>query len=189
MRQGENEVIWIPEDQLKPTMVPEELLSWLLERQSMTARLKFVSGGAFRVCFRQQEWTYLQPTEVAYLGIPAEEMALVREVDLLCFDKPWIFGRTAFSRALTEAKKGIFETLGTKPLGEVLFQDPTLVRSTFEIAELNATHLEYQKASAGFISKPQSLWARRSIFRIAAQPLLLTEVFLPEIAHANRAHA
>jgi chorismate--pyruvate lyase len=47
--------------------------------------------------------------------------------------------------------------------------------------KLHAQHPLYQRAAAELTDAPASLWARRSLFDLHGSPLLVTEVFLPEI--------
>jgi chorismate--pyruvate lyase len=62
--------------------------------------------------------------------------------------------------------------LDERPLGDLLYRDPTLKRTDFEIACLKDIYL-------------QPLWARRSAFFIQNKPILLTEVFMPALLRSN----
>ena len=56
--------------------------------------------------------------------------------------------------------------LDTKPLGEYLFQEKHLLRSTFEI-----------------INYESGLWGRRSLFFLYRKQVLVAEFFLPQFLH------
>jgi len=53
--------------------------------------------------------------------------------------------------------------IGSKPLGEILFNDPTIARGQLEVGRFNNT------------------WARRSTFTITDTKLLVSEIFLEEL--------
>ena len=68
--------------------------------------------------------------------------------------------------------------LGDSPLGEALRQvDEPLEREPLEYAELPAGHplAEAARVDGGI------LWARRAVYRLGGLPILVQEVFLPEL--------
>jgi chorismate--pyruvate lyase len=71
--------------------------------------------------------------------------------------------------------------LGTKPLGAALFANPHVVRKPLQFRKLLPHHALYARAAAGLAQKPACLWARRSVFLLHDAPILVTEVFLPEV--------
>ena len=71
--------------------------------------------------------------------------------------------------------------LGTRPLGELLFADPSMRRETMEIAVLGRGTALYRLALRGVPVRPTAIWGRRSVFRLDRQPLLVNEIFLPGI--------
>ena len=71
--------------------------------------------------------------------------------------------------------------LGNKPLGALLFTHPLVERQPLHYKALHAHHPLYRRATALLPDPPDRLWARRSLFYLHQAPLLVTEVFLPEI--------
>lgn len=70
-------------------------------------------------------------------------------------------------------------SLGEKPLGEVIFNEPGVVRSAIEVAEFAAdSHIAQLAAEVDKIAE-HSLWARRSTFTLDGYSLLVSEVYLP----------
>lgn len=69
--------------------------------------------------------------------------------------------------------------LRERPLGEVLFSDPGVVRGRMEVAKLLPDHVLFGSAAQGMDPPPPSLWARRTLFYLERRPLLVNEVFLP----------
>lgn len=71
--------------------------------------------------------------------------------------------------------------LGNRPLGAVLFADPGVVRGVTQYSQLLPGQELFESAVAGLSIRPGSLWGRRTLFYLAAKPLLVNEIFLPGI--------
>lgn len=159
----------------------DELLDWLLDAGSLTRRLQQTCGGRFRVEPLSQQWRRPMLNEAQALGVLPHERCFVREVRLLCDDQPWVFARTVIPvRTLTGPRRRLLR-LGKKPLGAVLFADPTMTRSGIEIAKLVPGQPLFERATRGLAAKPMHIWGRRSAFFLDRYPLLVNEIFLPGI--------
>jgi chorismate lyase len=158
-----------------------EWLDWLLDSSSLTSRLQEICIGQFRVEPLRQLWQRPMLNEAQALGVLPHERCFVREVRLLCDDEPLVFARTVIPvRTLTGPRRRL-SRLGRKPLGAVLFADPSMLRSGIEIAELSAGQPLFARATAGLPHPPAGIWGRRSTFFLNHQPLLVSEIFLPAI--------
>ena len=165
---------------------PLELLDWLLDPTSLTSRLQQTCEGQFRVEPVSQLWQRPMLDEAQALGMRPHERCFVREVRLLCNDRPWVFARTVIPvRTLTGPRRHL-SRLGTKPLGAVLFADPSMCRSGIEIAKLFAGQPLFARATLGLPNQPEAIWGRRSAFFLNNKPLLVSEIFLPPICPTNR---
>lgn len=71
--------------------------------------------------------------------------------------------------------------LKNKSLGSVLFKDPDLQRSQFEVMCFAEGMPEHRIVTKHVAHDTSTFWARRSLFTIQQKSLLLTEVFLPDI--------
>ena len=71
--------------------------------------------------------------------------------------------------------------LGNRPLAAALFANPLVERGVLEFARVDSRHPLWRRAAKVFGPGLPPLWARRSLFRLAGRPLLVTEVFLPGI--------
>jgi len=71
--------------------------------------------------------------------------------------------------------------LKSKPLGAVLFADPTMERGPVEIARLTHGDKLYPVAMRRHDRAATAIWGRRSVFRLGGLPLLVSEIFLPDI--------
>jgi chorismate--pyruvate lyase len=123
------------------------------------------------------------PNEDEYrqLGQPTHRRALVREVVLHAGGRPVVLAHSiAAWRDLSGAWRGL-RGLGSRPLAEALFTDPLVSRGALEFVRIDARHPLGRRARQVFGRDLPPLWARRSRFLKHGRPLLVTEVFLPEL--------
>lgn len=154
--------------------------AWLTNNGSLTLALKR--------CCRNLQITRLSQglrapniDERACLGLAAGRLALVREVLLSCDLRPLVFAHSVIPREGLDGPWHGLTTLGNKPLGEALFADPRVERRPLRFRCLDRRHPLYHAAARHLTDRPRRLWARRSIFLRAGHPILVTEVFLPEV--------
>lgn len=107
--------------------------------------------------------------------------AMVREVELLCNGIPQVYARTLIPEKSLTGRANQLQGLGSKPLGALLFSDPTTKRSRIEYARLTAGDRLYQRAICSMNEPVRRLWGRRTLFCYAGKPLLVNEIFLPAI--------
>ncbi len=177
------ETRWHFENRVHKYRVPENMLCWLLDSSSLTARIISACSGRFRVQVLSQHWTSPQQNEARRLAMRERQVALVREVYLYCDDTPWVFARTVIPRSTLTGREKYLANLGNKPLGAVLFADPFMHRDQFEVACIRPGEYLYQRATeAGRDVSPDAIWGRRSAFYLSNKPLLVNEIFLPAIA-------
>ncbi|NMP33078.1 chorismate lyase [Thalassotalea sp. M1531] len=157
--------------------LPPELHSWLYDAQSLTARLKahckefkvVVIGQEQQLCIEQDACDH----------IPVGEPVIVREVLLYCDDVPQVFARSLMPLATLTGDEAFLSDLGTKPLGQVIFNSPFLKRGDFSVAKFDAQSSVAALANALTLPASDVLWGRRSIFFLHDKPLAVAEVFLP----------
>lgn len=177
------EPVWRTGYRLNRAQLPEQWRDWLLDRSSLTLRLQHACEGCFRVEVVSQRMEPPMLSEARALGRPPQELALVRQVRLHCDDEPWVFARTIIP--LPSLRRGLRQLalLGTRPLGAVLFADPTMRRAEVEVARVGQGKRLYHRAMSGSSSSttPTEIWGRRSLFTLRGQPLLVSEFFLPTL--------
>ena len=161
--------------------IPAGLCDWLQDKGSLTARLVKASDGDFRGRGMHQGWGSALYSEGRLLGMRRGETALVREVELLGRDTPWVFARTLIPASSLRGGARRLANLGSKPLGAVLFSDPGMRRGSTQIARLLPRHPLYGAATVSLANKPEELWGRRTLFYLAGKPLLVNEIFLPDL--------
>lgn len=175
------EPLWRPVRRLNRSGVPEKYLSWLLDPASLTERIVNRCRHAFRVQLLSQERRRPLRNEAMVLGMRLDSRAIVRQVQLVCGDTPWIYARTIIPPRTLARKFHRFTHLGARSLGSMLFADPSMERGEVEVACLSQADQLYHIATRDLREKPAVIWGRRSLFRLGGKPLLVCEFFLPDI--------
>jgi chorismate--pyruvate lyase len=154
---------------------------WLLEPGLLTGRLRACCAGQTGLAIVAETEAPLALADAALLGASGNS-AFVREIELTCDGRPWVFAQTLVPQA-TLARHGWLAGLGRAALGERLAAVPGLERGPLEFARLVPGQRLYHRALRERRDPPAALWARRSWFAIGGDRLLVQEVFLPE-AHS-----
>lgn len=153
---------------------------WLRDHGSLTRRIQQrckiftvrpMRSGLARVAF----------DEAALLDFSRDRYAYSREVFLYADDKPVVFAHSVCAQEYLRGAWGAIRGLGSRSLGTLLFSHPLVQREPLRYKALRFHHPLYQSAAAVLGNAPDRLWARRSLFLLHDAPLLVTEVFLPEI--------
>ena len=139
--------------------VPEHVCNWLLDGQSLTAKLRDKYKD-FKVNVLSQEQDNPYDCELKLLETTSNQIFIVREVELIGSQMPVVIARSLIP--LTEDTNEILK-IGAKPLGEILFNDPEIKRGHLEVGSFNES------------------WARRSTFKIGKTKLLVSEIFLESL--------
>ena len=154
--------------------LPGGAAHWLLNEGSLTDQLVTAAGGNFRVQRLRQGWQQPLLSEQRLLKLPNRQWALVREVLLICFDQPWVYARSIIPQTTLHGSLRHLRRLQNESLGSLIFRQPGLQRSQFELALLPSMS-PYIDVS---VRQAEPAWARRSLFIIAGKPLSVSEVFL-----------
>ena len=153
---------------------------WLAWRGSLTWRIT-ARARDFRVEVIRQGLHIPNEDEYRQLGQPTHRRALVREVGLHAGGRPVVLAHSiAAWRDLCGTWRGL-RGLGTRPLAEALVTDPRGSRGALEFVRIDSRHPLGRRARQVFGRALPVLWARRSRFLKHGRPLLVTEVFLPEL--------
>jgi chorismate--pyruvate lyase len=172
---------WHSQRALNRTAVPSIISSWLLTNASMTQRMRETCRDRFSVQLLSQGWNNPNRDEALRIHIPTRERVVVREVKLLCDKQICMYARSLFPLKTLRSKGISLHKLGTRPLIDYLNLDPALQRSAYEIVKLHPGDYYYDQACSHLKKLPPYLWARRSVFDFFKQPILLIEVFMPNI--------
>jgi chorismate--pyruvate lyase len=143
----------------KSENVPVHVMPWLSDNSSLTAKLK-AKYSDFRVEVISQSQDTPYDCELRLLGEATGDVIIVREVELMGKEQPVVFARSVIPKTIDTDK---LLTIGSKPLGEILFDDPLIYRDQLEVGQHQGT------------------WARRSTFVVGVTRLLISEMFLEKL--------
>ena len=153
---------------------------WLRDHGSLTQRIQ-QRCTRFAVHGVRSGLARIALDEAALLGVAPQHLAWSREVFLYADGRPVVFAHSACARQHLRGAWSAVCGLGNRPLGALLFAHPLVERKPLHYKALRSAHPLYQRATAVLNNPPDRLWARRSLFYLHDAPLLVTEVFLPEI--------
>ncbi len=159
----------------KGSQPSQPLLSWLLDKSSLTTKLVKLSKGNFKVKVLRQIRTRASRSEAQALGISRHSIVLVREVLLMGNHQPWVFARSLLPLSSLNGSLRHLRKQGTRPLGAFLFSQPHLQRGAIALAQISQHHAYVPPTLLDNVA----VWGRRSVFYIDSKPLLVSEVFLP----------
>jgi chorismate lyase len=168
---------WFQRRQLFSKHVPADIQAWLFDPSSLTARLKQKCKADFHVEVLSQAMLKPRLDELKALGMESGDYALVRQVRLCCGAACWVYARTVIPFSTLKGKQRIYANLGTRPLGAMLFADRTMQRDEVMVTSLSGSQLP----SGLGLAQDDIVWGRRSVFRVGAKPLLVSEYFLPAL--------
>ncbi len=154
--------------------------AWLTDNGSLTQALKRRCPNLCVVRLRQR------PGKPHYderppLALRPHRLSLIRDVLLTCAGRPLVYAHSVIPLAGLAGPWRNLSRLGDRPLGEALFKDPQVRRHPLHYRRLDDRHPLYRAAIAHVTDKPPALWARRSVFTRDDHPILVTEVFLPDV--------
>lgn len=169
-----------------------QMRGWLTDEMSLTMKL-VARCEQFRIRRLVQQQAMVLADEYEAVALPRRLQVQEREVLLCCDDTPVVYAHTIVPLSATASDWPFFGTLGERSLGTTLFGDPKVWRGKLEYARLSAQHpLAVRAAAALGQALPAPLYARRCLYRRGQGLLLVTEVFLPNLAtirqnpHAER---
>jgi len=169
--------------------MPETIREWVCKPFVLSEALRRVCTD-FTVEISDQSVKPLYADEVSALKCYDKRNGYVRETYLGDPGNPLVYARVTMPEQTYLANREALENLGNRPIGEtILYKDPTMTRSVFEVKRLTQNdellfdaivHQNFYRTAVEQ-STTNNLWARRSTFTLAGNPLLVTEVFMPDI--------
>jgi chorismate--pyruvate lyase len=159
-------------------LLPPQLAAWIGLQGSLTERLAQHLGAPIEVLRHAQGPAAVHHDERRLLSGAAR--AHVREISLTANRVPVVSARTVVPPASMRLLASV-RGLGTRPLAALLFgagAPRCVVREYARVAPGMAAHAAIVRSSgaAGI-----DCWARRSLFELAGERLLVTEIFLPPV--------
>lgn len=170
---------WQPYRCYRRSEIPAALSIWLLDPASLTRRLQGLCAGEFRVRVLSQVRGRPRQDEARVLGMRRGGLAIIRQVQLLCDEEPRVYARTVIPVSSLRGRLRRLARLGAQPLGAMLFADRGMRRGVVELARIRPGETLYADAVRDPRQAHGEIWGRRSVFRLAHKPLLVSEIFLP----------
>jgi chorismate--pyruvate lyase len=153
---------------------------WLHDHGSLTLRIR-QRCEKFHVQNVYNGLSLSSRDETDALQLPRRQNIYTRDVFLYADGKPVVFAHSVVAAQHLRGAWHTLQHLGSRPLGALLFSHPLVQRAPLRYKALKSRHPLYRHAVQALDSAPSQLWARRSVFTLHGTPLLVTEVFLPEI--------
>ena len=178
---------WTEADRVAIGARPGALWSWLVDQGSLTQRLKARVGEGFALKVLAESREPLRRSDAQRMGVAYPQPALIREVRLDAGGRGAIHAVTVIPLSTIEAHPAL-GALGDRPLGEAIFNDrpdpevdgEPVRREPFEVACLEPDHALAERALAALGEPRDQVWARRSVVRLGAEPLLIHECFVAD---------
>ncbi|MDQ7015822.1 MAG: chorismate lyase [Gammaproteobacteria bacterium] len=175
---------WLNGSRFHLNAAPQALRPWLQESGSLTQKLLNGCNKTFSVRILKQQIRYAKKKEAQHLQIPLGSRLIERDVHLLCGQTPWVYAHTLLPLSSLTGHQQRLAAIGNRPLGALLFTDPSLRRGALQIIRIPAK----QSRQITHVKNHSTLWGRRSLFQVGQHPLLVSEFFLsalPLDAHSS----
>ena len=153
---------WLNGSELSSGLTKKNILDWLEEEGSITARIS--SHAEFKLEILNDDIGVAEDEEYIALEIPPEEVR-IREVILYGDLVPLVYARSIIPELTASKGYPGLGAIGSKPLGDLLFQSELFVKIRREFAQ-------FQTSSQDLI------WGRRTHYLVRGYPLSVMEVFL-----------
>lgn len=169
-------------------MPSRELLAWLTCVDFLTKKLYDRSGHTHLVVL-DQSWGMANWWDRYVLNLDFGQV-MHREIVTLAWDDPCWYARTIIPVAMYQAQHRLFDRLNTETLGALIFEGTQLQRIALVYYPIDKRAIEYHWLTEAMHREAETLWVRRSTFRLADLPVpddvvvshaefYLVEVLLP----------
>ena len=153
---------WLSDSQLKTHLKKQNILEWLNEEGSITAKIS--SDSKFKLEILSDDLGIAEDEEYLALDIASEEVR-IREVVLYGDLVPLVYARSIIPSLTSSKGYPGLGTIGSKPLGDLLFQSELFIKTRREFAQFET-------------SSGEVIWGRRTHYLVRGYPLSVMEVFL-----------
>ena len=153
---------WLSDSQLKTHLKKQNILEWLNEEGSITAKIS--SDSKFKLEILSDDLGIAEDEEYLALDIASEEVR-IREVVLYGDLVPLVYARSIIPNLTSSKGYPGLGTIGSKPLGDLLFQSELFIKTRREFAQFET-------------SSKDLIWGRRTHYLVRGYPLSVMEVFL-----------
>jgi chorismate--pyruvate lyase len=175
--------LWNRVDSGEIHQAPRKWQSWLSDTGSLTQKIEQAIGQKLEVLVLRDCRQNLNSDESRYFHLQTKRCR-IREVLLCSNGIPLVMARSVIPTLSSGGSNQAVLRLGTKPLGAVLFSKTrkrSKKKSLREIARVNKRSSLWQQCYQKYQELPSPLWARRTLYTLKGRPLLVCEIFLPEL--------
>lgn len=162
-----------------PSLLPLQK-QWLTRPGALTQSLRALGCLKLRVLAEYPDGASAE--EASLMNCHPHSPVWVREIVMDIDGLDCIVARSITPLAASHGTWQGIRRLRSRPLADILYEDPTISRSDFEVARLNR-RVSIYRTVRGMSKKrvfPSQLQARRSVFWRQGSPLLVTECFLTD---------
>ena len=131
---------------------------WLSYKPSLTKRLREFTNNQIKFQVIREHWNLSHHNPI-----------WTREITWQLHTACWIEATLLIPQSSINTETECLLSTNERPIGEQLFQEPSLTRSDFEFFQ---------------VTERPSQWIRESVFHFKQQPLTLREAFLPSFFKA-----
>jgi chorismate--pyruvate lyase len=168
---------------------PLKWQAWLSDTGSLTQKIEQVIGQKLEVQVLRDCPQSLNSDESRYFHFRIRRCR-VREVLLCCNGTPLVMAHSVIPTLSSSGSNHRILRLGKKPLGAVLFareRQHCKPKPPRDIARLDKQSALWKKCFKNYSKLSSPLWARRTLYRLKGHPILVNEIFLPELLHYPKA--
>ena len=176
---------WFFQSVSRDQRLPADMAQWVIGTDSLTRRLRERCAERFAVRRLSEGWQRPLRDEERQLRLRHGRLAWVREVALCCDGQPLILARSVIPASSLRGRNGALRLLGNRPLGELLFSGAGTRRAPLRLARLRRHDALAVRLGRHAGRDMQGYWARQARHLLHGKPLLVTEVFLPELVWSN----
>ena len=152
---------WISFEKMTILLANENIKSWLIEKGPITKRIK--SKESFKLNLIKDEICSVDDSEKKFLEESSDKIK-VREVILMGNNIPRVYAKSLIPIRTIENGFSRLGELGTKPLGDILFEKEIFKKTDVVYAQ--------------FQDKDSIFWGRKTKYIVKNMPLSVMEVFL-----------
>lgn len=156
-------VDWVEDSPEVVTGLPQTLQNIMADRGSLTTILKGLANNTFQVKVIAERLDTPFTSELTKLDLPKASKAVVREVELQIHGESVVYARSIIPHELTVRSETGLASLGSKPLGHLLFKDGKMRKSRREFAQV------------------EGVFGRRTPYDYEGGTILVNEFFLESI--------
>ena len=171
---------WQNKEIIRIKIKNKHLSRFLFEDGSLSRLIQCKFKGRFHIDLINESWVTPISYEKKILSLRDNEIAFIRESYLNCNNKKLVYARTVIPKQTLKKQNQNLTRLGQKPLGEILFNNEKIYRDNIKYARIPLSN-ELHSRAKGSCKISSSLYGRQSIFYIKNKPLLVFEIFLPDI--------